>query len=151
VQGSIVVNGAVCGFFGLMHPRLRDRLALDGVLLYAQIDMASLLFEGAKKRKARWLSEYPSVTRDLTIELSRDVFAGKVVDYISLAQAGPLQRVDIVDSFQKKGESFRRVTYRLLFQSDSRTLEREEVDACVEGIIAALRDTYQLHIAGVNS
>lgn len=138
VQASIVIQGKVCGFFGVLHPTLRERLALEEPMLYAELDVITLLNSCQKRQVAGRFSEYPAVTRDLTLKLPHGVPAGSVADKICSLQGDPLQRVQIVDSFQKKEESFRRVSYRLLFQSEKRTLERDEVDKAVEGILSGL-------------
>jgi phenylalanyl-tRNA synthetase beta chain len=138
VQASIVIQGKVCGFFGLLHPKLRERLALEEPMLYAELDVEALLRMCQKLQVAGRFSEYPAVTRDMTLKLPYGVSAGSVADRIRSLHGEPLQQIQIVDSFQKKDESFRRVSYRLLFQSEKRTLERDEVDTAVESILSGL-------------
>jgi phenylalanyl-tRNA synthetase beta chain len=138
VQAAVVIQGQVCGFFGLIHPKLRERLALEEPMLYGELDVAALLRTCQRRQVAGRFSEYPAVTRDLTLKLPIGVPAGSVADKIRSLLGEPLQQIQIVDSFQKKEESFRRVSYRLLFQSEKRTLERDEVDGAVERILGGL-------------
>ena len=138
VQASVIVEGQVCGFFGLIHPTLRERLGLEEPMVYCELDAAVLMRVCKRRHVAGHFSEYPEVTRDLTLKLPQGVPAGSVAEAIRARQGEPLQQIQIVDSFQKKEEPFRRVSYRLHFQSEERTLEREEVDAAVEGILVGL-------------
>ena len=138
VQAAVMVQGRACGFFGLIHPVLRERLGLEEPMVYAEIDVAALLSVCQRRHAVGRFSEYPAVTRDLTLKLPKGVPAGSVVEAIWALQKEPLQQVHIVDSFQKKEEPFRRVSYRLHFQSDERTLEREEVDAAMEQVVRGL-------------
>jgi phenylalanyl-tRNA synthetase beta chain len=138
IQASIIVQGRVCGFFGLIHPTLHEALALEEPMVYAELDVAALLRACQRKHTAGHFSEYPVVTRDMTLKLPYGVPAGAAVEAIRSLQGEPLQQVYIVDSFQKKEEPFRRVSYRLYFQSKERTLGREEVDAAVDGIVRGL-------------
>jgi phenylalanyl-tRNA synthetase beta subunit len=54
--------------------------------------------------------------------------------------------VSIVDCFQKEDEEFRRITYRLTFQSTERTLLKEEVDAAMDTLLAEMKARYQLEL-----
>ena len=138
VQAAVIVQGQVCGFFGLIHPALRGRLALEEPMMYSELDASALMRVCQRRHAAGRCSEYPAVTRDLTLKLPEGVAAGSVVEAIRALQKEPLQQIHIVDSFQKKEEPFRRVSYRLYFQSEERTLEREEVDAAMEHVVRGL-------------
>jgi phenylalanyl-tRNA synthetase beta chain len=137
-QGSLMVHGHNCGFFGLIHPKLRERLALDEPLLYAEIDLSVLMRACTQGRLQQMFSEYPPITRDLTLKVPAGTPAGMVVETLYSQQHDLLKQVQIIDSFQRSGEPFHRITYRLRFQNDARTLEREEVDTCMERAIAIL-------------
>jgi phenylalanyl-tRNA synthetase beta chain len=137
-QASLYVNDTCTGFFGLMHPQLKNRLQLDQDLLYAEIDVDALKTL-SPIRSTTTPSEFPSIKRDLTLKLSRKSLATAVIDCIKKASPQHLQDVIIINSFEKKDEDFRRVTYRLSFQRDDRTLQHTEVDAAIEKLVLDLK------------
>jgi len=91
------------------------------------------------------VTEYPSIKRDLTFKLPIGIHADELIE-----KTGPqpdLQKISIVDAFQKKDEEFRRITYRFLFQSDTRTLLHDEVDCSIQTILSHLEKEHNLILA----
>jgi phenylalanyl-tRNA synthetase beta subunit len=63
------------------------------------------------------------------------------------SQIASLTDVQIADDFTKVDESFRRVTYRMVFQSRERTLKHEEVDAAMSQILGELKEKHGILLA----
>jgi phenylalanyl-tRNA synthetase beta chain len=143
-QATLVVDGCECGFFGRIHPVLKERLGMTEDLLYAELDLAKL--SAKKEGKSSEFSDYPAMKRDLTILLPRHGLAGKVVEEIRLMAPAFLQELSIIDSFQKEGEDVRRVTYRLVFQSREKTLQKDEVDLIMKDLLSKMEAKYQMQV-----
>ncbi len=142
-QAALYVNDTQTGYFGLIHPQLSSRLGLDQDLFYAELDAETLT--GIPPRHPQVIfSDFPSIKRDLTLKVPKKGFATGAIDAIYASSSQFLQQVAIVNVFEKQGEDFRRVTYRLSFQSDERTLQHEEVDAGVSTLLSSLKETYSL-------
>lgn len=136
-QASLKVGRERCGVFGLIHPQLREVIDVRAPVLYAELSLDSLL----KIREPRVItipSDLPAIRRDLTLRVPPRVFASKVSRLIEDEKLEDLRAVSIVDDFKRDEESFRRVTYRITFQSDQRTLEHSEVDQKVSALLSAL-------------
>lgn len=136
-QGSLRSGRLLLGHFGVVHPMLRDGLGLGTDVVYAEFFATALA--AIAPREAHLLpSDYPSVRRDITVRVGERGLAGTVVRLVRQAKVDALTAVDVVDNFKKPEEDFRRVTFRLTFQSRERTLAHAEVDAAMSQILAHL-------------
>lgn len=140
-QASLYVKNVCIGFFGNIHPQLKTSLQLGQDLLYAEIDVSKIYAMIPPARNICCPCEFPSIKRDLTLKLPRKVLASTVIDCIKKACPQYLCNVCIVNTFEKKEEDFRRVTYRLSFQSSERTLQHAEIDAVIEDLLTNLQNS----------
>ena len=138
MQASIKMGRNVVGVFGVIHPAIGDACGLRSEALYAEMD-ARLLVKFMTKPDAVVVSDFPPISRDITLQIDLKEQAGRVVRLINEAQVATLRDTLIVDDFRKAEDSFRRVTYRVTFQSSERTLKHEEVDGAMTGLLDALR------------
>lgn len=138
-QAQLTHKKTVVGFFGQMHPKLASLLDLSEPLLYAELDLfllsEVLSADGAAVREP---SDYPKIVRDLTLRVSSKVFASEVLKIISKSELSDLQQFLIVDDFKRQEEDFRRVSYRLTFQSNQRTLTSTEVEESMKHLMQRL-------------
>ncbi len=146
-QAALKVGRTECGFFGVVHPGIKDALECKYPLLYAELDVASLLVVAKDRDFARPV-DLPAIRRDITLKLGDKELAGKISRVIADLKPVNLQQVRIVDNFKKPEEAFRRVSYRLIFQSAERTLEHAEVDMAMAQILGVLKEQHQLELAG---
>ncbi len=137
----------ILGHFGLLHPLIRERLDTKLDLIYAQFDVATLA-RVASERSYHTPSLFPAAWRDITIKFPMKRLASEAIHYALELKNTALISVAIVDDFKKEGEEFRRVSYRLTFQSPDRTLENTEVDAAMAMILQTFKDKHKLELAG---
>jgi phenylalanyl-tRNA synthetase beta subunit len=135
----------------VVHPEIKAAIGARQDFVFAEFDVDALI-ELEQKGRYREPSEFPAVRRDVTLKIPPRSLAGRVsrtvrdMDQIALVKDA-LREVSIVDHFQKPDEKFRRVTYRVTFQSAERTLESAEVDKAMEAILAGLKDKHGLELA----
>jgi len=137
-QGGVRVGRSECGFFGLIHPGIAEQLGLTEDCLYAEFEATKLL-KALRAAEVVQPSDFPAVRRDITLKVGERELAGRVVKLVEDAQPANLAGVRIVDAFRKPEESFRRITYRLTFQSGERTLAHEEVDQAMSAVLGELK------------
>jgi phenylalanyl-tRNA synthetase beta chain len=94
------------------------------------------------------LSAYPAVERDISLYLPENRRVEEVLAVIDEANIRDLADVDMVDYLMKDelGTDVFALTFRLVFQSDSRTLSDEEVNRETAKIIEVLRGKLGLTI-----
>lgn len=145
-QAGIKLGRQVVATFGTIHPRVNAYLDFKPTILYAEIDEQALI-KGQAEYSLTQPSDLPVSTRDITLKVNAKTSAGDVLRYIEATKPPNLVRTNIVDSFTKTGEDFRRVSYRLLFQDATRTLESSEVDAAMQTILETLKSQHQIELA----
>jgi phenylalanyl-tRNA synthetase beta chain len=146
MQGSLKAGRSICGRFGMVHPELTAALDVKTPVLFAELDVAILMrIQSARERV--FPSDFPSVKRDITLQVPLRERLGKVERLIGEAKLAELAAVEIIDDFKKPEEDFRRATFRLVFQSRERTLSHPEVDAEMERLLSALKESAGLVLA----
>jgi phenylalanyl-tRNA synthetase beta subunit len=136
----------VVGAFGVIHPVLREACDLREPAFYAELDLRlAIKFMGRPEQVV--LSEFPAISRDMTVAVELKKQAGRVLRLINEARPESLTDVVIVDDFAKPGEGFRRVTYRLEFQRADRTLKHDEVDGAIGALLQNLKEKHGIQLA----
>jgi phenylalanyl-tRNA synthetase beta chain len=141
-------GGCVVGVFGLLHPRLAAALDLDDDVYAFELDLA-LLRERAVPHAAP-LSRYPSVRRDLSIELPDDVPYARVEATVREAVGALLVDVVLFDRYagEKLGSGVKSLAIGLFLQDRSRTLADIDADRCVAQAVAALESVCKARLRG---
>jgi len=142
-QAILLFNGKPCGHFGLVHPKISEWIEIE--MLYVELSHLQI----CQEKEPPQLHEYPPIKRDLTFKVPTGMLADELIEKIG--SRADLQKMCIVDSFQKKDEDFRRVSYRLVFQSSTRTLLNEEVDQSIHDILLEMKREHGLELADAKS
>ena len=87
------------------------------------------------------LPKYPAVMRDLSLEMREAAQVGDILNAIETAPAKDVRDVDLIDYYDSK-----RFTFRLVFQSDKRTLTDVEVNKELDSIIKVLKRKFRLQV-----
>ncbi|HMO02478.1 MAG TPA: phenylalanine--tRNA ligase subunit beta [Oligoflexia bacterium] len=146
IQAGIDFGGGISGYFGLLHPKINSFVGINEDLFYFEGSLKALV-NSPKKEKNLKSSDFPAIWRDLTLRLDKRQFAESAINIMREAAASHLQEIQILDDFTKDGEDFRRVSYRLFFESMERTLENSEVDDQISKILKTLENKANLKLA----
>jgi phenylalanyl-tRNA synthetase beta chain len=146
MQASIKMGRNVVGAFGVIHPIIREACELRVPAMYAELDLR-LVRKCMSKNEQHELSDFPAIWRDVTLMVEPREQAGRIARLIREAQTEHLRDVHISDDFTKSDESFRRVTYRMVFQSRERTLKGDEVDGAMTQILSELKEKHGILLA----
>ncbi len=145
------VDGATevaLGWIGQLHPRLQRALDLDVDAWGFELDLDPLLARPLPR--ARALSRFPSVRRDLAFVVPQGVAWAAVSDTVEAAAGPTLRELRLFDVYAGKGveSGFKSFAMALILQDESRTLTDRDVDAVVAAVTAALG---QAHGATIRS
>ncbi len=132
---QIVLNDTVIGYVGCLYPSLQQDIAVD--IYAAEIDLNMLDKQSVVFVKPQVQSKFPPSTRDLSFWVNSSDCAGLIKDQIS-GVSELLTQVDMVDDYYSEQESQRSLTFRLTFQSFTKTLKDKEIDKIIENTIAIL-------------
>jgi phenylalanyl-tRNA synthetase beta chain len=145
MQASIKMGRSVVGYFGVVHPTIREACDMKEEAFFAEFDL-QLLYKFMTKVAAPAVSDLPFISRDLTLKIDLKEQAGRVLRILNELNLESVADASIIDDFQKQEESFRRVTYRVTFQRPDRTLKHEEVDAAIGTLLETLKAKHSIEM-----
>lgn len=88
----------------------------------------------------RTISKYPKIDRDISLFVPEDVKLKEVEKIIKENAGDLLISIEVFDIFHKEDEKQKSLTFRLVFQSDEKTLSDEEISIYTDKIYSALED-----------
>ncbi len=137
-RAGIQVNGLQVGYVGALNPALQQALDLDVMPLVFEMSQHALAL--SRVPRARPMSRFPQVRRDIALLVDESVSYQDIVDVIRKQAPAILQDVRLFDVYQgeKVAEGKKSMALGLILQEFSRTLEDKEVEQVVAGIVAAL-------------
>jgi phenylalanyl-tRNA synthetase beta chain len=110
-----------------------------------EMDISALEKSVPVEKKYRPISRFPGIKRDLAIVIDESVPSQEVVDLIRQSDATLLTSVDPFDVY--RGEAIpagkKSMAFSLTFLSADRTLQEEDIDPVMEGIIQNLHKKIQ--------
>lgn len=129
------------GWIGALHPAVARALDLDTPLFLFDIALPDERERDAPQYTP--ISRFPAVRRDINVLVDEDVLAS---DCLAAARRGGgdrLRDLQLIDVYRGQGidSGKKSLTLGLIFQVASSTLTEQEVEAAVEHILAALRDS----------
>lgn len=107
----------------------------------AELDASKLMEMEEAEFEYQPLSKYPSVMRDLSLTLRTEVRVGDILTAIENAGAKYSRDVDLIDYYDPT-----HLTFRIVFQSDERTLNDTEVNKEFDKIVSFLKKKFSLEV-----
>lgn len=142
VCGAVLFSSKAAGFFGQVHPWVCRQwgLGAEPVWFFEFRTGNPLRSQKVLER----ISSYPFSQRDLSFVVSKEFSWKEVEEAVRGSGVKDLQEVELIDLFTGKGISkgTQSLTLRLTFSSLERTLKEEEVRACVERVLEALKSRF---------
>jgi len=137
-SAEVLRDGVAIGWIGQLHPRLQRALELDQPVYAFEIDLEPL--SRRPLPRARALSKYPSVRRDLAYVVPEVVSWSAVRDSVEAAAGPILRELVLFDRYHGKGveSGCKSLAMGLILQDESRTLTDHDVDAVVARVTTAL-------------
>jgi len=137
---KIEVDGNVIGNIFHFKAKKGFNIAL------AEINLEKILKSIEEEKEFKPLPKYPAVLRDISILVSKDFRIGEIMEKISNASS-ILEDVDLIDEYWEESFSNNQsLTFRLIFQSEEKTLKDEEVDMELEKIKNILHKDFRAQI-----
>ncbi|HET9819931.1 MAG TPA: phenylalanine--tRNA ligase subunit beta, partial [Rhodanobacteraceae bacterium] len=143
----VLRDGEVVGAVGALHPSLQQQLDLPEVHVF---EVRSDALRQRAIPIARGLPRFPSVRRDIAIEVDEAVEWGKVAEAIRAGLPTMLHELVLFDCFRGPGLSQGRksLAIGLILQDSSRTLTDQDADRCVADVVARLEGDLGANLRG---
>ena len=134
-SAMISVNNDVVGLIGRVHPELSKE-----AVYVMEINLDKLLAKKTGKMKYKEISKYPTVKKDLSIVVDKEVESSQIAMQIKKAAGSLLLNSEVFDLYTGKGidEGKKSLAYSLTFGANDRTLTDEEINSILDKIIDKL-------------
>ena len=130
---DIIVDGAVIGRLGIVHPAVLKKIDKRACIVFAEIDMDKFAALENNSIVYRGPSKFPGIEIDLSFLTARFAPIRKAIED---AACELIRAVDVIDIYED--ENGASIAVRLTFSDPARTLTREEVAAVSDSIVEAL-------------
>ncbi|MBQ9513551.1 MAG: phenylalanine--tRNA ligase subunit beta [Clostridia bacterium] len=141
-RSAIIKSGdKIIGYFGQLNPILAEKVGSDKPILCGEIfyDVLSTLF--VPKIVFSNISKFPTVERDIAILVDETITCKEITDVIKESAGENLIEVSLFDIYQgnqvEKGK--KSMAFNLVYNSQLRTLNVEEIDASISDVLSALK------------
>lgn len=146
--GDLIVDGAVVGCFGPIHPDVADLLDLGGSCQIIEIDVRALGAVGHRLPRYRPIPVLPAATRDIALVVHDDVTAGAVEQAIRDAAGDLCESVALFDLFRggQVPADHRSLAFHVIYRDpkaatdpeNAKTLTDEDVDKRHRAVVEAV-------------
>ena len=141
-SAHVLLDGAVVGFIGELHPRWQQKYDLPLAPVLFEVDASALQQVNVPFYKE--ISKFPAVTRDLALVVKHAVSMQDLMDvFVSEKKINPicniLQVVVLFDEYRGKGleSDEKSLAFRFTLQDTQLTLQDDLVDAAMAAFVAA--------------
>ncbi len=139
---SILLEGSEIGYFSVLNPRIRNNIDKKLNVVFAEIDLERMEQTAAEPLNYKEVSKYPGVTVDLSLLADKTMRYEAIEEAIKGYPCEYLQGYHLIDIFEdeKLLPDKKSITIRFEFGSMDRTLEGQETNAMVEGLLQTLKE-----------
>ncbi|MCD6233834.1 MAG: phenylalanine--tRNA ligase subunit beta [Candidatus Marinimicrobia bacterium] len=133
------------GIIGEYNPEFLNKYPLEYPVVILELKLDEIFELRKEVFKYKPVSPYPSMTRDISIVVDKNMESETLMKEIHQKGSKFLKDVVVYDQFmddQKLTPGKKALSYRLWFQSDERTLEDQDVDRIMEKIFNILIRKY---------
>lgn len=140
-----LADGTAVGSAGRLAEALAKSYKFRQPVYVAELDLTALLDSEGRSTQYLPLPRYPSVVRDVTLLVSRDINFADVVRFVDSKQIANYAGVKLVGTYEGKNipEDKRSITLRMAYRSDERTLRDDEVEEQHRELIDSLLDKFR--------
>ncbi len=138
---AISIDGVSLGTIGRLAESAAAEYKFREPVFVAELDLTELLDAPEAPVLYSALPRFPSIVRDVSLLLDREVTVGELLREVPGQQIGECQTAKLVGTYEGEGiqEGKRSVTLRMEYRASDRTLRDEEVDEIHWRIVNALQ------------
>jgi phenylalanyl-tRNA synthetase beta chain len=139
-SAEILLNGKTVGTIGRINEEIASVYKFRQPVFVAEVDLQTLLKAKPQDVLYRPLPIYPSIVRDTSLLINRNLTFAKIRQTIAEQNFELCRKIEFVDMYEGKGiaDNERSMTIRLEYRANERTLIDEEVDAVHNRILSVL-------------
>lgn len=135
------LNGRKVGVVGEIHPDVKETFDLNSPVVLFELDVEALWTAAGKETiKVKPLPKFPPVLRDLAVVAPEKVRVEEIVRLLVKTGGELLEKVDLFDVYSggQIPPGHRSLAFSLVFRTNNRTLQDDEVNEKLEDMISKL-------------
>ena len=136
-SAEIKIGEQEIGFLGEVSPILLQKLGLKEATVF-EIDFEKLAKLASEEVEFEPISPYPAILRDISVLVPLNTLAEDVLNEIEAVGKEIIEDIDLIDIFEELEEGKKSFTFRIVFRSKEKALEKKEVEEVLEKIIKNL-------------
>lgn len=139
-SAEVKANGQEIGFLGKISEQFLEKTGIKESVFCFEINLDLLIKFCQEKTEYFPVSKYPAAVRDIAILVPLEIKAGEVMEKIHKSGGNLIQDIDLFDIYE--GETLpqgkKNLAFHIIFQSQEKTLSKEEIDQIQNNIISGL-------------
>lgn len=141
-QAKVIYRGREIAYLGEVHPDVLDNFSIGQKAYLAVVDMQMLSEEADFDVKYAGVPKFPSMTRDISLNMKKEVLAGDIEEIIRSRGGKLLESYELFDIYEGSQitQGYKSMAYKIVFRAPDRTLTDEEVNKAMNKIIKALEE-----------
>lgn len=139
-QANISYDNVIVGYLGEVHPEVCDNYDMKTKAYVAVLDMPTVELFATFDRKYTGIAKYPSVNRDISMVVPKEILVGQIEAIIAQRGGKILETFKLFDIYEGEQikEGFKSIAYSITFRDKERTLEDNDVNAAMKKILNGL-------------
>ncbi|MGE5404534.1 MAG: phenylalanine--tRNA ligase subunit beta, partial [Candidatus Saccharibacteria bacterium] len=144
----ISCGGRHLGVIGELHPRVLNNLDIKKRVWTFELDVKALFEVSRGIVKFSEFSKFPAVNRDLALVVPESVLAADLIQCIKSNGGELLKDVKLFDVYRSAqlGEDKKSLAFSLSFQSFEGTLQEDQINPIIEGILGAAGKLFEARL-----
>ncbi len=140
-SSRVMMGSRPLGVAGQLHPKIKEQFKFNDEIFFAELKLDPIYRHPLETPQYQALARFPSVERDLSFLVDKEIEFVKIVDAIKSLNIPDLRDIELVDFYQGPRLPTGKVSQaiRLTFAHPERTLRQEEVNRHSEAVVAVLQ------------
>lgn len=139
-SAEIIIGGKSAGFVGELSFEMFNNFKIINKVLAFEINYGNIIDSAKFEKRYNPIIKFPSASRDIALLVPQDVKIGAVVKEIISCAKKEIKKVTLFDLYEGKNipRGKKNLAFRVIFQSDKKTLTGREINSFHQKIINSL-------------
>ena len=139
---QIIVNGRKCGVIGIIHPDVAAAFDAPARTCVFDIEVEPLIKASRMDRTYTSIPKFPSIQRDLSLVVSKDVSVSKILKTAKSTGGKYLEECEFFNVYEdsKLGDDVKAVAISLTFRAPDKTLADNDISDDINKILSKLEE-----------
>ena len=147
-SADVYLDGELIGCFGQINPTILKKLDSIKPVYAGEIYFDKLVDKLNDKIVFKPISKFPKIERDLALIVDKNLAYADIISEIKNCAGEYLDSVELFDIYEgdQVGESKKSMAFNLVFVSNERTLNVDEIETFIKNILKGLKDNLKVEL-----